>query len=179
MNESLITVRYAKALYELSVEEKKEKAILKDVEVLLQSISHSEEFASFLDNPLISGSEKRRIIDILFKTNLEPISLKFLHLLLENKRESQLGGICRYVIHLNKQKAGVQSALITTAQKLPVDHKKEIAEYITKKFKMTFDLAEKVDPAIIGGYILRIEDRQIDASLKTQLNKIKRELINS
>lgn len=90
-----------------------------------------------------------------------------------------MGGICRYIIRLIKQKSGIQDAVLTTAQKLPEKHKKEIFEFVTKKFKLNLDMQEKIDPEIIGGYILRIEDQQIDASLKNQLNKIKRELINS
>lgn len=179
MNESLITVRYAKALYELAIEEKKEIAIQNDVETLLESVSKSEEFSAFLENPLIKGSEKARIINSLFKGRIDPISLNFLHLLIENKREECLGGICRYIIRLIKQKSGIQDAVLTTAQKLPEKHKKEIFEFVTKKFKLNLDMQEKIDPEIIGGYILRIEDQQIDASLKNQLNKIKRELINS
>jgi F-type H+-transporting ATPase subunit delta len=179
MNESLITVRYAKALYEFATEQKKEKNVLKDVEMLLETCTQSAEFVAFLGNPLIRENKKADVIDALFKEKTDPLTLKFMHLLLDNKREIYLAGICRHFIKLNKQTMGIQSATITTAQPLTETHKKEIYEYISGRFKMKTDMSEKVDPGIIGGFILRVEDQQINASLQAQLKKIKRELINS
>ena len=179
MNDSLITVRYAKALYQLAQEEKKQAAIRKDAEMLLTTINNSKEFTDFLDNPLIKSSEKNIIIQKLFQGNINDITLRFLNLLIENKRENYLRGICLYTIQLHKKELGVQDAVITTAVTISPDSMKELNDFITRKFKVNIDLQEKTNPEIIGGFILRIEDKQINASLHAQLMKIKRELINS
>ena len=179
MNESLITVRYARAFYKLAEEENKQDAIRSDIELLLATIDESNEFAEFLENPLIRSSEKNSIIKNLFKSSVNDITIRFLQLLINNKRESYLKNICQYTIHLHKKKLGIQDAVITTAQDISAGHKKEIFDYIVKKFKVNIELQEKTDPSIIGGFILRIEDQQINASLQSQLIKIKRELINS
>jgi F-type H+-transporting ATPase subunit delta len=179
MNDSLITVRYAKALFQLAEEEKKLEAVRKDVEMLLVTVNNSKEFADFLENPLIKSSEKTSIVNTLFKGNTNELTLQFLHLLIENKRESYLKGICLYTIHLHKQKLGIQDAVFTTASEISSTHKKEIFDFITRKFKIKIELQEKIEPDIIGGFILRIEDQQINASIHSQLLKMKRELIKS
>lgn len=179
MNDSLITVRYAKALYQLAEEEKRQEAIRKDAEMLLSTVNQSKEFADFVENPLIKSSEKTSIISTLFKGKINDLTLRFLFLLIDNKRESYLKGICQYAIHLHKQTLGIQDAVFTTASEISSEHKKEIFDFITRKFKINIELQEKTDPDIIGGFILRIEDQQINASIHSQLMKIKRELINS
>ena len=179
MNEGIITVRYAKALYELAGEEKVLDPVLNDIKTIQTIIDQSAEFSAFLENPLIKESQKRTLIETIFKKSIQSLSLRFLNMLIENKRESFLPGICRYFIHLYKESQGINEAVIITAQPLDDKHRKDVFEVIGKKFRKNIELTERVDPAIIGGFILRIEDHQVNASLQAQLNKIKRELINS
>ncbi len=179
MNDSLITVRYVKALYQLAEESGSQDAVANDIKALLECINESPEFKYFLNDPLLKGSEKSRLIDELFKKKIHDLSLKFLHLLIDNKREMYLFNICHYFITYFKQERGIKEASITTASKLSSSHKKEVLDFIANKFKIKIELKEQVNPAIIGGFILRIDDQQINASLEMQLNKIKRELINT
>ena len=105
----------------------------------------------------------------MFKSSIDDLSLRFLQLLIEKKRENQLKNICLYVISLYKQEQGIQEGMITTAKPLEEEHKQDILKFITKKFKMKIELSEKVDPDIIGGFILRIEDQQINSSIRARL----------
>ena len=101
MNESLIRVRYAKALYQLATEEREQTAIRRDAELLRTTVNDSKEFADFLENPLIKSSEKNRIMLKLFTGNINDITMRFLHLLIENKRECYLKNICLLVGYCN------------------------------------------------------------------------------
>jgi F-type H+-transporting ATPase subunit delta len=179
MNNSLITVRYARALFQLSEEYEIQEPVRNDIEVLLICIADSPEFKFVLESPMIRGSEKSRLVNVIFSDKIQEITLKFIQLLIRNKREHFLPDICRNFLREYKQKLGIKEASIITATKLGKEYKEQIYNYITSKFNLKIDLSEKVDPAIIGGFILRIEDEQVDASIKSQLNKIKRELINS
>lgn len=178
MNDSLITVRYVKALYQLAEDNRNQDLVRKDLESLLECVNEVPEFADFLNNPLLKTSQKLKLIDELFKNKVEDLTLQFLHLVIENKREMHLVNMCYYFNSYYKKKIGIKEASITTANKISAAHKKEILDFITKKFKMKIELKEHVNPSIIGGFVLRIEDQQINASLEAQLNKIKRELIN-
>lgn len=179
MNESIITVRYVKALYDLAEEKDILNIIEKDIRALLAVIDESKEFVSFIESPVLKISEKLRLLDQLFAKEMDKLTLQFLHLLTENKRDIFLKQICHYFIWYFKHKQGIKEAFITTASPLSAEYKSEIFKYITKRFKCNIELTEKVDPEIIGGFVLRIEDQQINASISAQLNKIRRELIHS
>ena len=86
--------------------------------------------------------------------------------------------MARYYISYYKSSQGIKEAVLTTALAMKPDHLQEIHQFITRKFKVQTDLKEIVDPEIIGGFVLRIEDQQIDASMKGLLNRIERELIH-
>jgi F-type H+-transporting ATPase subunit delta len=179
MNYSLITVRYAKALYQLAEEEGIQDAVKTDIEAILASIRESEDFVTFLESPLIKSSDKMHIMNEIFQDKVQELTMKFIHLLFGQKREAHLAGICRNFIQQYKEKLGIREAVITTARSLSTGQIKQIHDYIANKFQVKVELTEKVEPDIIGGFVLRIEDQQINASIKSQLKKIKRELINS
>jgi F-type H+-transporting ATPase subunit delta len=90
-----------------------------------------------------------------------------------------LKNICLYFLQYHKNQQGIRDAVITTARPLTPEHRKEIFGFISRKFKRALDFHEKVDPDIIGGFVLQIEDQRINASLQYQLAKIKRKLINT
>ncbi len=179
MNESLITVRYVKALYRLAAESKLQDKVKTDIEILLNCIQESPEFMTLIETPLLKISKKLRLIDELFLKQLNDLTMKFLHLLIENRREIFLKNICHYYIHYYKNALGIKEATITTAKMLSPKYRDEIFNFISRKFKLNMELNENVDADIIGGFILKIEDQQINASLRHQLNKIKRELIHT
>lgn len=178
MNEGIITTRYTKALFQTAEEEKKSSVVYNDIIALEGIIKESPEFAEFLISPVLKESEKEKIIIQLFKESLDPLSLNFISLLIKNKREQHLPSICRCYQNLHKEKSGIQEGSILTAIPLEKKYKEEINQLIRRKFNVDIDLEEKVDPSIIGGFVLRIEDQQIDASISSQLKKIKTQLIN-
>jgi len=179
MNESLITVRYVKALYHMASESKLQDKVKVDIEILLNCIHESPEFLTLIETPLLKISKKLWLINELFSKQLNDLTLRFLHLLIENRREIFLKNICYYYIHYYKKALGIKETTITTAKKLPSKHRNEIFNFLSRKFKINMELNEKVDADLIGGFILKIEDQQINASLHHQLNKIKRELIHT
>lgn len=179
MNEGAIVTRYAKALFQAADEESILEKVKSDTEGILLSIKESAEFNSFLKSPVIKESEKQRIFSEIFKGKVENITLTFFQLLTRNKRELYLASVCRQFLQLYKQKQGIKEATIITAKALSQEHRTEIDDYIKKKLKVNVDLIEHIDPKILGGFKLRIGDQQIDASVSTKLQTIRKELINS
>jgi F-type H+-transporting ATPase subunit delta len=179
MNEGLVTKRYVKALYQLAEEEGIREKVMADIEALLACIQESPEFSVFLDNPLLKPSEKSRVINALFLKIFQKTTVSFLNLLIHNRREKHLRSICLHFIQFYKSLFHIKEGTLTTAVALTPKHKEEVFGFITKKFKMKLDLNENIDPSIIGGFILRVEDQQIDASIQTQLKRIRRQLIHN
>ncbi len=179
MNEGIITKRYAKALFLASEEEDKTEPIKEDIDSILLTIHESEEFAEFLASPVVKESVKEKLLISIFSDKVDSIVLNFLKLLVKNKREQYLGKVCLQYLQLYKETRGIKEATITTAYQIGEEYRKEVRDYIRKKFKIDVDLTEKTDESLIGGFKLRIEDRQIDASIASKLKKIKTDLINS
>lgn len=179
MNESLITVRYAKALFSLA----KEKGILdslkNDIEKIALICNQSTEFILLLESPIIKTSKKIDLINQIFKGNIQELTHDFLVLIITNKRESHIPGICRYFLVLSRKDIGIKTVMITTAEEFSPDFIKKISSIIEKGLNSKIELEQKTDSSIIGGIILRVEDKQLDSSVAKQLKEIKNTLINT
>ncbi len=179
MNESKIAVRYAKALFLTGKEDKILDLLRQDMELVLTCYNSMGDFKEFLDNPVFKPSDKRKIFHEIFKDKVNPLTMSFFDLIVRNKRELYLEAAARHFLLLYKEDKGSMSATITTPIPLDQQIRDSILKQITKKFKAKVEIEEFVDKNIIGGYVFRIEDQQIDASVSTGLEKIKRELLNS
>ncbi|MBN1115613.1 MAG: ATP synthase F1 subunit delta [Bacteroidales bacterium] len=179
MNEGIITSRYAKALYQTAEEDKASESVRKDILSLIETINESPEFKSFLNSPILKESQKIKIIDEIFNGKVHDLSLSFLKLLFKNKRELYLYSICLSFLQYYKKDKGITEGSIITAFPIHEDFHEEIKSFIKKKFKLELELNKQIDPSLIGGFKLKIDDRQIDASISSKLKKIKTELNNS
>ena len=179
MNEGIITSRYAKSLYQTAEEDKVTEIVRKDILMLTDTIMESPEFNSFLESPVMKESQKTKIIEEIFSGKIHELTLSFLKLLLKNKRELHLHSMCLSFMQYYKKDKGITEASITTAFPIHEDFDAEVKNFIKKKFKLDLELIKQIDPSLIGGFRLKFDDRQIDASVSSKLKKIKTELNNS
>ncbi len=176
MNESKISVRYAKALFNLSVEQKLLEQVKADVLMLLNTCE-IDEFNEFLNSPIISISKKQEVFSTLFKNSINKIVLDFLLLLAKGRREIYLKIISLDFLKYYRDFLGIKEAELTTALEISEETKNNISLMLNKIMNSKIEIKHKVNNDIIGGFILRVDDNQIDASVKTQLKNIKKELI--
>ncbi len=179
MNESKISVRYAKALFALAKETDSFDAMKKDIELLYQCIQEIPELQYVIQSPVIKSREKIKLFEEMFRTSFNPNTLTFIRLVLERHREEYLAGISRHFMTLMKTEQGIQAAEVVTAVPLDETLRQSILRLIAKKFNARVELNEMVDEKLIGGFVLRVGDQQIDASISTKLKRIQNELINS
>src|ERR1035437_9895032 len=109
MNESKISVRYAKALFQYALELKKLDIIKKDIELVYGTISLAKEFDVFMLSPITKMSEKRAFIDKVFKSHVSSETISFINLMIKNKREAHIAGAARNFIQLYKKYSGIKS----------------------------------------------------------------------
>jgi len=176
MNESKISVRYSRALFLSALGKNNLDRIYRDM-ILISEISAIPEFRELIASPIILPSKKAKIIHNTLGENLDTLTLSLIDLVIKNGRESYLPAIARVFISQTKEHNGIAETILTTAIKVDDKVKKQIADFISDAFKTKIELKEIVDDEIIGGFLLRIEDKYIDASIKTKLNKIKKELL--
>ncbi|HPT31308.1 MAG TPA: ATP synthase F1 subunit delta [Prolixibacteraceae bacterium] len=178
MNHSKINVRYAKALFSTGKEKGQIMTLHKDISGIYSLCSTSEEFNSLLDNPVISNARKKQIFLEIFKDKVSELTLHFVLLITENNREMELAGICRDFIDMVRNDQGILPATVTTAEPLSLSTLESIRKSLETETGKSIELTEKVNPEIIGGLILRIEDQQYDGSIATQLEKIRAAMLS-
>jgi F-type H+-transporting ATPase subunit delta len=178
MNDSKISVRYSRALFQSALEKKILDKVNQDM-IFISEICKIAETKEFLSSPIIVPSKKQAIFHNILGDNVEKITLSLIDLIVKNGRESFIPAIARNFIHETKKYKGITESVLTTAVKVDDKVRKQIIDLISEVFKTQVDLKETIDPEIIGGFILRIDDNYIDASLKNKLRKIKKELKGS
>ena len=178
MELSSINVRYARALFSLAREKNLVEPIKTDLELIVKVGKMTPEFDWILSNPVIKPSKKTEIIRNIFNTIVQPVTVTFLELLIRNKRENQLYGIVRWYIHEYNLLKGIDTATFVSAVPLDETIRNTVKAIVKAHYKKELQLIEIVNPEIIGGYILKIDDKQYDGSILSGLKKIRRELIN-
>ena len=178
MNESQISVRYAKALFQSASEKQELDRVYSDMELLSETCK-LDDFRYMLVLPSLQASQKRQVVGAVLEKHVTGTSLSMINLVIEIKREQYLSGIARNFSELYRNARGIKSASLKTAQ--PVDEKalKGIRDLIKKAYDSEVELTTSTDEDVIGGFVLTIEDRQYDASVSTHLKKIKKQLLET
>jgi F-type H+-transporting ATPase subunit delta len=168
--------RYAKSLLDLAQEQGKLDVIKKDVELMLSIMEGSPDFFRMLRSPIIHSDKKRSVIRAVLTGKVNDLTLRFIDLLTRKLRERHLRVICRqFIVQYNELKRIKPVTLITA---VPVAEAVRVA--VMEKVHdanpgHTIELITETDPDIVGGYILRYDDRQYDASVSYHLQLMNNE----
>ncbi|MDP4761391.1 MAG: ATP synthase F1 subunit delta [Crocinitomicaceae bacterium] len=168
--------RYAKALLELALDQKKIEVIESNMQQILTVAEEAHDFQVFLNSPLIKVDKKIEVIKSIFG-NFDALSISFLELVANNGRESYITEIAHSFLNQLKEHRGIVPVTIISAQKLDAKTKEQITSKISASIQGTLEITENVDESLIGGFIVRMGDHQIDASVSNQLNRLKQELV--
>lgn len=178
MNESQISVRYAKALFQSAAEQQILDDVYRDMEVL-SSTCMLEDFQYMLVVPTLQPSQKIKLVGEIFEEHFSKISLSMMNLVIKNKREAYLPGIARYFKDLYRKKKGVRAASLITAKPVDESVMNNIRNLIMKTYDSEVELTSSVDEDVIGGFILTIEDMRYDASVASNLKRLKKQLLQT
>jgi F-type H+-transporting ATPase subunit delta len=178
MNQSKISVRYAKALFMAALEAKNLKKVMEDVDFFMK-VHKEGRFREMLESPVVKPSDKKKVVNELFSKRISRLSLDFFNLLLANKREVYIPDIARNFKALYKRNMGIRNAELTVSKKVDKEFIVKFKEILKKTYNSEIELEEKVKPEIIGGFILKVEDEQYDASVSSGLAKIRKKLLET
>ena len=179
MDQSKINVRYAKAFFMLAKEKGLTTELRKDAALIISVCATSSDFNILLESPVVKTSNKIKALQSIFEGKVNKFSLNFLTLITENNREKFIPGIFRNLEDLYRQEEGIKTAVLTSAQPLDDAIVHQIRQILENEFKVKIELSQKVNNELIGGFVLRVEDQQYDASISTQLKKIKEQLLQT
>jgi F-type H+-transporting ATPase subunit delta len=175
MNDSKISVRYSRALFQLALEKKLLDEVFVDMR-LIAELCGRDDMKNLLESPMVAPSKKRKIFKDILGTQVQEITMSLINLVIKNGRESYLPAIARRFVREIKDYKGITETSITTAVKLEDNIVKQVEEFVAKTFNTKVELKQNVDKDIIGGFILKVDDSYVDASVRGKLRTIEKEL---
>ena len=164
--------RYAKSLLGLAKEQNTLELCKTDMVSVVSLCQNSRELVLLLKSPVVKTDKKLAIIAEVF-AGCSPLVLSFINLITKKKREALLFDIAQRFLELYKIEQGIESATLTTAIALDEDTRQQVLDFIKKQGVSQVDLTEQVDKNLIGGAILRLGDKQLDASVARQIKELK------
>jgi F-type H+-transporting ATPase subunit delta len=167
--------RYAKALLELAIENNKLNDISADLSVFKNAHADTRDFQVFLDSPVISSDKKISIFKELFP-QFDKLTSSFIDLIIKNGRESILPAIVASFDEQMKAHLGIVPVTLVSATPLDDATKKAILAKVQAQVSGTLEVVEKIDASLLGGFIVKLGDTQIDASISNQLKTLKQRL---
>ena len=177
MSADKLSKRYALSLFEEVKQTQQLEAVNSDMFSIGKMIEGSKEFKLFLKSPVIPSAKKIDVLESLLKDKFSPLVYRLVLLLVEKGREGYLGDIAISFNKMFNQYRNITVATVTTAIELDNDSKKQIEQVIISKVgKTQLELISRVDPSIMGGFIIDLGDRVYNASVKHRLATISNEL---
>lgn len=178
MSVSIVASRYAKSLIELAKEQNVLEAVYQDMLLFKDTADKNRGLMLALKSPVVRHEKKLNILKALFETRVNPVSYAIFTIITKKNREAILDEIANEFVKAYNLFQGIQRATVATTTPLTDELRKQFTDIVTSATSRTVQLAEKIDPSLIGGYVLTIDDRQIDASLRSRLNELKLQFVN-
>lgn len=175
-NSNSIAMIYAEAIFELANERQQMQALRTELEQLAQLIEDNPDFKIFLENPVLNRKQKTAVLLRIFENQFSPLMLDFLKVVAAKDRLNLLAEIKNCFGQLEDKQAGRVKGVLTTAVDLSESEKTRLTEQIGQALRKNVTLQYQVDPSIIGGMFLNIEDTIMDASVKGSLQQLTKKL---
>jgi len=165
--------RYALALFELAREERQIDTVAASLAALRQTLAESGEFRTLITSPLLDRQEQARALGAVVGTlELDRLTGNFVGVLAQNRRLAELPGVIRAFSLLAAQHRGEVTAEVTSARPLDPEQVEAIRQQLRARMGRDINVDLQVDPAILGGLVVKIGSQMIDSSIRTKLNNL-------
>ncbi|MFD1768385.1 F0F1 ATP synthase subunit delta [Sphingobacterium suaedae] len=177
---SIFTVasRYAKSLLELAREQGNVDVVKTDIDQLIAVLKSNSDLLRVLKNPIISVDKKQNILTSLFEGKINPLILSFFGILVRKGRANILLEIAQEFVREYNEVKGIVKASVVSATALSEQNLQALASKIAQEINAQVVLTNTVDTSLIGGFVVRVGDRQIDASIAGKLNKLEKYFVS-
>lgn len=172
-----ITNRYAKAILELAIEEKKLDLITNDLETVKKAINSSREITLLIKSPIIKTLKKKNIFNQIFSGKISDTSLRFCELVIQRQRSDLLERIIDRFFELKDEYENTKKVDVRTAIELDENQVQQLKTILENNLKKNVRLSFSIDTSLIGGFVIQIDDTMIDASLRHQLEQLHKKFL--
>jgi len=165
--------RYASALFELADEKQAHDTVAKDLRDLRQLIDGSEDLARFIKSPLYSRDEQVAALDaILQKAGTGDLARRFALTVAKNRRLYALTGMIDAYLAILAKRRGEVTAKVSVARPLAAAEAQRLEETLRRAIGSKVKIETRIDPSLLGGLVVQVGSRLVDASLRTKLNRL-------
>jgi len=180
MQNPRLASRYAKSLMDIAIEQGKLDAIYQDMQGINEICANSSDFVSMMKSPVINSDLKVKTIKALIESKVDHVTISFVNLIIQKGRDFFLPEIATAFISLYKTHNKINDVVLTTSEPLDDVTKASLQAQIAAQFQgMTIDLTTKVDPKLIGGFVLESNNNLFDASILRDLQDIKKQFLKN
>ncbi len=178
MAHNKVASRYARSLYQLAKENANVETVLADMVLFADTLKENPTLAIMVNSPVIPVSKKKAVLDLVFKPRFQKLTGMFFDLILSKGREKILDEIASAFIHEDKFQRGITEGKLVSATPLSDELRTELVSRAEKIAGGKVSLSEHVNPDFIGGFLLQVGDIQLDATVSSQLTKIREQVID-
>lgn len=180
MNDGLIPHRYAKALYKFAVDHGNQSAVYDEMKAVVTAFESNADLNKVMNNPFISREDKSKLLLTAAGPGVENDYRGFVKLIIDNDREMYAYQMALAYRDIYRRVNGISRVVITTAVRLPDTDMAKIRSLVSDSFKhRTLEFSERTDGAIIGGFVIDVDNVRMDASLSNELEKLRLTLLSS
>src|SRR5690606_19751092 len=173
-----VASRYAKSLIDLSLEQESLDAVKADIEGVIAIIKSNTELQAVLNNPIIKTDKKLAILKALFQGKIRPEILEFFNIMVRKGRAELVYATALEFVREYNEVKGIVHAEVVSASPLSEANLQALKEQIAAQINAQVILANKVDKSLIGGLVVKVGDKLIDASIQGKLKKLERRFEN-
>ena len=174
MQGTRVASRYAKSFIDLTMEQGVLEQAYDDMKTIAKLCGSNHDFVTFLKSPIIKTDKKLAVLKEIFAGKLNKVTDAYIQLITNKKREIYLAEIAIEFINQYKEKKKILTAVVTTANGIDDIIRKKVMDIVKGVSSSEVVLEEKIDKEIIGGFIIRVGDKQVDASIARKINSLKR-----
>lgn len=175
MSEIQVASRYANSLLDLAKERNSLEAIKSDLDSFLAVLRATPELRAVLKNPIISPDKKFSIIKEVFGPSVQEIVISFFKIVISKGRAEVLYETAKEFVNGYNRINGIIKASVVSAVQLTKENEAEVKRVVEQATQKKVMLETRVEPDLIGGFVLTVGDKQFDASISSSLSKLKKE----
>ena len=175
MSITRVATRYAKSLFGLAKEQGVLEEVNGDMKFFWETCEMNRELILMLKSPIIPGDKKSTILKNIFEEVVNPLTSAIFDIIIKKKREVILQEIANEFFNLYNEEKGIIKASVISAKKLSEQERGNILDAIIAATDSQVELIEEVEEDLLGGFVIKMGDKQYDSSIRNQLNKMKKE----
>jgi F-type H+-transporting ATPase subunit delta len=179
MAQTKVATRYAKSLLDLVAEKGNLEEAFNDMLLIKKTTSENRDLVVLLKSPVVTTEKKVSILSAIYEKHVSKVTMMFIVLIAKNRREGVLAEIADAFIAQYKQMKGITTAVVTSATLLTEEAKKKIQTIVQKEVGGTVEIEMEINPDLIGGFVLRIGDKQLDTSILSRIADLRQEFMTN